>query len=602
MTAASPNSLPTHLSDVQPWSKSRRDTQDTAHIAALKGSIAAKGVLYPPILRRTRTPGVSQPFELIAGHNRWQAILELVAEGTLPDDYMPPLRVLDLDDREALDVAVTENVVRLNLHPIEEARRFHDLVASGVSPRSLANAYGKTERFIAGRLALARLVPDLAQLVVDEKRPLAWAQQAALADIGLQKTIANDISVHPAAWPDVASIKRHLTAGAIPFSNALFDVSHYTGPIYDDLFADDNTRAFQDHAQFWDLQNAAIDRLAQSHRDAGWASVTVIRDAVFEDWRYAACDDRTTGGVWIEVAPTGAVTEYVGYVARFQDCADEQDADADGLFADTDDDLPDDADQDTLALAARAPLPIDPTDPSGLVTLSAPTDTDDTGDKPEYIAAQKSAMLQVAIANDGNGHGDRAARVCVILALLADNPCSTIRGLAFAMPGSEEDHTGPAFGDLLATRRTLANLLDTHGLGTTEARRSTGLTTLLALPDDDLNAIFRSLVALRVGIKAKPSEEADTLARHLAHLLDINPSEHWRPDEPYLRRKTAARLRGLISRLLPPERQAGMTTASKSHLLRMLLDGFRDAATDAATLPAAFRARLNTFLPDALRF
>ena len=81
---------------------------DAAALAALTASVKDKGVLEPVLVRR-----VGEGFELVAGERRTRAAR---AAGL---DTVPAL-VRDLDDTQALEVALVENLQREDLNPVEE--------------------------------------------------------------------------------------------------------------------------------------------------------------------------------------------------------------------------------------------------------------------------------------------------------------------------------------------------------------------------------------------------------------------------------------------------------------------------------------------------
>ena len=103
-------------------------------LAALTESIRAKGVMQPLLVRRL--PDDDDHYEIVAGERRWRA-------AQLAGCHELPVVVYALSDREALEVALLENVQRQDLTPLEEAdgyRRFDRRVrphagGAGANPR-----------------------------------------------------------------------------------------------------------------------------------------------------------------------------------------------------------------------------------------------------------------------------------------------------------------------------------------------------------------------------------------------------------------------------------------------------------------------------------
>lgn len=95
------------LSKIRPSQFQTRLAFDVDDLAA---SIEAQGVLEPVIVRpRTKTT-----YELVAGERRTRAAKQAGLEAV-------PAIVRELTDADALEVTVTENLQRDDLHPLEEA-------------------------------------------------------------------------------------------------------------------------------------------------------------------------------------------------------------------------------------------------------------------------------------------------------------------------------------------------------------------------------------------------------------------------------------------------------------------------------------------------
>ncbi len=95
-------------------------------------------------------------FELVCGHRRYAACKKLGIT-TIPCIILP------LDNREAFELALVENLQRENLNPIEEAEAFKSYAVSyghgGVT--RLARKIGKSEEYVSHRLLLLSLPGQL---------------------------------------------------------------------------------------------------------------------------------------------------------------------------------------------------------------------------------------------------------------------------------------------------------------------------------------------------------------------------------------------------------------------------------------------------------
>ncbi len=151
---------------------------DAASLEALADSIRAQGVLQPLLVR----PHPARPgeYEILAGERRWRA-----AQAARLAEV--PVLVRDISDREALEIALVENVQRQDLNAIEEARGYERLVADfGHTQDEIARVTGKSRPHIANTLRLLHLPEEVLALVEEGKlsaghvRPLIGHADAAL--------------------------------------------------------------------------------------------------------------------------------------------------------------------------------------------------------------------------------------------------------------------------------------------------------------------------------------------------------------------------------------------------------------------------------------
>jgi ParB family transcriptional regulator, chromosome partitioning protein len=148
----------------------RRHFND-AELDELSASIRAKGILQP-ILVRTVT-GTPDAFEIIAGERRWRA----AQRAGLHD---VPVLLLEIGDKEALEIAIIENVQRADLNPLEEAMGYDSLIEQFSYPQAeLAKIVGKSRSHIANTLRLMKL-PESVKRHLAEGRLTAGHARALL--------------------------------------------------------------------------------------------------------------------------------------------------------------------------------------------------------------------------------------------------------------------------------------------------------------------------------------------------------------------------------------------------------------------------------------
>lgn len=136
----------------------RTDFRET-ELADLTASIREKGIIQPIIVRSLST--AEDVYEIIAGERRWRA-----AQAAGLSEV--PIVVQEANDREALELAIIENVQRADLNAIEEARGYEKLGAEfGYSQSEIARIIGKSRAHVANTLRLLNLPEAVGRLVQD---------------------------------------------------------------------------------------------------------------------------------------------------------------------------------------------------------------------------------------------------------------------------------------------------------------------------------------------------------------------------------------------------------------------------------------------------
>jgi ParB family chromosome partitioning protein len=136
----------------------RRNFDDEA-LQALVESVREKGVLQPLLVRRAAGDG--ERYEIIAGERRWRA-------AQLAGLHEVPVVVRDMNDSEALEVALVENIQRQDLTALEEAEGYRRLMDDFAhSQGDLARAVGKSRSHVANMMRLLSL-PEPVKQMLDE--------------------------------------------------------------------------------------------------------------------------------------------------------------------------------------------------------------------------------------------------------------------------------------------------------------------------------------------------------------------------------------------------------------------------------------------------
>ena len=150
----------------------RRDF-DSDQLDELTNSIREKGVMQPLLVRPTSDP---DQFEIIAGERRWRA----AQRAGLHD---VPVVVREVDDKEALELAIIENVQRVDLNPLEEAQGYEQLIEQfSYTQQDLAQVIGKSRSHVANTLRLLKLPREVRDMVTNGQLTAGHARTLITAE------------------------------------------------------------------------------------------------------------------------------------------------------------------------------------------------------------------------------------------------------------------------------------------------------------------------------------------------------------------------------------------------------------------------------------
>ena len=171
------------VSKLRPGPVQPRRNFGDEQLQALVESIREKGVLQPLLVRHLA--GDRDSYEIIAGERRWRA-------AQLAKIHEVPVVVMDIDDGEALEVALVENIQRQDLTPLEEAEGYKRLMDEfSHTQDALARAVGKSRSHVANMLRLLNLPEPVKQMVDDGS--LSAGHARALLGAGDVLTIARAV-------------------------------------------------------------------------------------------------------------------------------------------------------------------------------------------------------------------------------------------------------------------------------------------------------------------------------------------------------------------------------------------------------------------------
>jgi ParB family chromosome partitioning protein len=214
---------------VHPNPRNPRRSFAEADLGDLAQSIREKGVVQPILVRPAA--GRANHFEIIAGERRWRA-------SQRAGQHEIPVIVQEVSDKEALELAIIENVQRADLNPIEEAFGYEQLIAEfAYTQQDLGQVIGKSRSHVANTLRLLKLPESVKEhlregrLTAGHARALVTATdpeglaERIVAD-GLTVRDAEALAQAPAAGeaPKPAKAKRAKDADTIELEKTLSDL------------------------------------------------------------------------------------------------------------------------------------------------------------------------------------------------------------------------------------------------------------------------------------------------------------------------------------------------------------------------------------------
>jgi ParB family chromosome partitioning protein len=179
-------------------------------LADLEASLKVNGLLQP-ITVRPASSGTG--FELIAGERRYRAATRLGWTEI-------PALVKTVDDRDALSLALVENLQRADLDPIEEAEGYQRLQQEfSATQQQVADAVGKDRSTVANALRLLQLPASVRRLL--QEGQLSTGHARALLGLTSERAMADLARETAAAGLSVREVERRVKAARPATSSAI---------------------------------------------------------------------------------------------------------------------------------------------------------------------------------------------------------------------------------------------------------------------------------------------------------------------------------------------------------------------------------------------
>jgi len=137
-------------------------------IDELVKTLFSVGLIEPVVVRP-----MGDKFQLISGERRWMACKKAGFKSI-------PAIVKKVNDLQALEMGIIENIQREELTPMEEARAYDRLLAHDLKPQDIAEKVGKDRSTVTNLLRLLKL-PEEIQSLIDQKKLSAGQARPLIA-------------------------------------------------------------------------------------------------------------------------------------------------------------------------------------------------------------------------------------------------------------------------------------------------------------------------------------------------------------------------------------------------------------------------------------
>lgn len=168
------------LANIRPNSFNPRRQFDDVALGELADSIRQQGVLQAIGLRPLEE---ADHYEIIYGERRYRASL-------MADKVDIPATIHHVTEEEAEEMAISENLQRTDITPMEEANAYQRLLASGRHDvQSLSVQFGKSEAYIRTRLKFSALIPEIAEMLDADEITVSIATEICRYSEDIQREV-----------------------------------------------------------------------------------------------------------------------------------------------------------------------------------------------------------------------------------------------------------------------------------------------------------------------------------------------------------------------------------------------------------------------------
>ncbi len=246
---------------------------DPSEMAELEESVKSKGVLQA-ILIRPRDTG---RYEIVAGERRWRA-----AKKVFGDDYEIPALIRDLDDGEADEAALIENVQRANMSPTEEAEAAAKILGHCQGDRDEASRrLGWSRSTLDKRLALMNCSEKVRKALSERRIQLGHAELLAVVTRERQDAVLERLLSQP-ALPTVVQFRGQLEQISRSLGSAIFDKGDCAGCQHNSgnqqaLFGEAISAGHCTHGACYDAKTEAVLEAKRASLSDDYPTTRIVR-------------------------------------------------------------------------------------------------------------------------------------------------------------------------------------------------------------------------------------------------------------------------------------------------------------------------------------
>ena len=277
------------LRNLEPSDRNARTTAAPAEaMRELEASLEAHGLLENLVVRANDD---GKTFHVVGGGRRLRALRTLAKKrrSRFRTTTPIPCRVI-ADDAIDEEISAAENLVRVNMHPVDQFTAFHKLLERGLSVREIANRFGLTARTVQRRLRLGGVAPEILSEARENRLTLELLEAfAATPDRARQLDVWNKMQSHNGYAPTASWIRNELQRNLVSAASArarFVGLKAYKaagGTVEEDLFAaeDDRSVLICDVKLLSELASKKLQSARRKLGD-GWRWIDTILEAPWD--------------------------------------------------------------------------------------------------------------------------------------------------------------------------------------------------------------------------------------------------------------------------------------------------------------------------------